>query len=274
MESKEELHALISAYLAGALTEEERKSVEDRCEKDAEFADIFRLQTQAEYVVYANARDKKREELNQMFDLMQRHGEISKGNNNIRWIVGVVIAATAAILLLFFWPDAAPDTPSDLYSEYIVQNTPELSFKRIIKPREDTLNESMSIQTWENAAQAFNEQDYSLSQQLISEVLEDTAFVQRETAQYFLGLSYLFSVDPEKEEITITDHQQLQQAINSLEKVDPAHLYKESAIWYTALAYLKLEDLAAAKEQLNRVLEFNSHYRESEARDLLNRLAE
>ena len=78
MESKEKIYALISAYLAGELSDEERKSVEERCRKDAEFAELFRLQAQAEYVVFSNAKDKKREELNQIFDLMQRRGEISE----------------------------------------------------------------------------------------------------------------------------------------------------------------------------------------------------
>ena len=113
MMSNEEIYALISAYLAGELSEEERKSVEERCEKDDEFAEAFRLQAQAEYVVVANARDKKREDLNQMFDLMQRHGEISSSSSNVKWIVGIVAAAAVAILLFIFLP-VSSESPAEL----------------------------------------------------------------------------------------------------------------------------------------------------------------
>ena len=129
-----------------------------------------------------------------------------------------------------------------------------MSFKRIIKPGDDSSRQAQLMQIWEGAAQAFNEKDYEKSKQLISEVLQDTAFVQRETAQYFLGLSYLYDIDGGKEELTIQEHQQLQQAIDELEKVDPVHLYKESAIWYIALAYLKMNNIPAAREQLNKVI--------------------
>ena len=273
MESKGEIHALISAYLAGELSDEEQKLVEVRCEKDAEFAEEFRLQAQAEYIVYASAKDKKREELNQMFDLMQRHGELSRGSSGIKWVAGIAAAAVIAVLLFFFWPKP-PQSPAELYAEYIYQKPSEPSSIREIKSGDDSVEVSNSTRIWGDATLAFNEKNYELSQQLISEILEDTAFVHRETAQYFLGLSYLYLIDPDKEEITITDHQRLQQAIQAFEKVDPMHLYKESAIWYTALAYLKMNDLPAARKALNKVIAFNTHFWEKEAQDLLNRIAE
>ncbi|MFK8058059.1 MAG: hypothetical protein AB8F78_18170 [Saprospiraceae bacterium] len=159
----------------------------------------------------------------------------------------------AALLLvtiggLYLFTNDQPQTGSQLFAAHF--ELPEQANVRANTNR---------IASWEEAMNSYAAKDYEGTIQLLSSAIDQKDSPYQDRVHLYLGLSQLM----ENEEL---------QAITSFEKVRPESSYIHDAEWFTAMAYLKVEDMEKAKVALSKIAAKPRHFKHKEVLAILDRL--
>lgn len=144
-----------------------------------------------------------------------------------RWIAG---AAAVVLLLVGSYWYLNDDSTETLYSKYY-QVYPGSVQKSIV--RGDTIN---SLE--EQAMQAYEARNYSRAAALITSVIQTKP--EDPDWPFYLGISYL----------ELNNFEQAEKYLK-ISATSPQSMYSKQARWYLALAYIKNNEKAKAKEILN-----------------------
>ena len=245
--------ALIDRYLRGALSEAERLAFEARCRQEPAFAEAVRAHSLAEYAVRLEAQATRRARLQAEWEAAP-----PARVRRLRPVAWVSAAAAVILLLLLLWPRPEPGLRT-LYAAYPISE----SFSHV-------RGESPSPEdaAWTAAGDAYATGDYAQALQALEAGLADSTLSDRGKAQFFRGLCYLQL--PAGHPLPEADR--LDQVEAALAAVPEASSYYEPALWYRALARLRAEDAPGARDALQRILAYPSHYRQAAAQDLLDQM--
>lgn len=245
---------LIDRYLQGRLSAPEQAAFEARCRQEPAFAEAVRTHALAEYAVRTAATKARYARLQAAWsDLPPQAGR----RRHLRPVAWLSMAAAVILLLLLLWPRPTPDLPA-LYAQYPI----EAPFAALRGSAGDT--------AWAAAATAYTAGEYAAAIGVLETILADTARHDRAKAQFYLGLSYL-QLPPAT---GATETARLAAARAALTSVAPESSYREAALWYLALSYLRAGDAPGARTALARIVAYPHHYRQAEAQALLAQLAE
>lgn len=230
---------LIDRYLRNDLSEKEQIDFEDRVANDPAFAEEVEKYKDSNFAVGLLARIQKKEQvkrLHQQFRLDRHRSRV--------YPVAALILVLVAVGLTY-WYAITNYTDHQLathyYTPYVVDPTTQ-------GQREE--------QILDMALAAYNNQDYSRALDLLTSLPENINEYWQ--VQLLIGNVWLM-LDQPKKAIPIFDNISKE-----------SELYKESAKWYLALAYLKNEDPANAQLVLKQIQEGEYNY--STANQLLKKL--
>jgi len=228
MSAPSEIDILISQYLDGQLDDNARQQFEKRLETDADFATQFQDSANLEWAIRANAIKSRKEQLSQI--------ELQPpANAKLRPLVILSsVAAVIAMLLLFWWFNQSPSL-DQLYAQNIPQR--EAPSVRSSNPTDSLLSLAHS---------AYNQARFAEASERYSALISDSNFVERQSLNVFLGLSYL-------------QQKKTDAAISQFERVN-ALSERENMDWYLVLAHLQQSDAEATRLALQKILADSAHY--------------
>lgn len=241
-----EKETLLYKYFEGSLSPEEELLFERFLEEDDDFREQFELEKNVQEVVRDSERSAQKKKL-QQFEL-----EFSKaGSSKTTFWKPMRIAASIAILLgasWFIFNSAIFNSPNDLYASNY-EKYPNTAYTIT---RGDTKDNSLERQAFE----AYELNDYDMAIHYFKELRNKTGL---DYVDFYLGQSYLANGDTEK-------------AIDAFEKISSINSdYQSEALWYAAIAHLKLGQNKRAMSLLETLLEDGSYKFES-AKTLLENL--
>ena len=226
------LHIQVRQYLAGELEEQERLAFEERCTQDEALQAVLKLELQSRWA--AKQVSKNRLESQPLLT--------SEAPNLFTWVraaavfIGLLLIGAA---LYIFWPSTP--TAEGLYASYYFPPVPT------------QVRDSEEVnRTWISITAAYTEENWKQASDLIEQQLRDSISLPHPQAYLMLGVAYL----------EMDDYSNSQRAFHQLSS--PTHPYYFDARWYSALGYLKSNELELAKEQL-KVLSSSNVYRDQAA---------
>lgn len=254
----EETHTHIEKYLTNRMSPEEKENFEARCQEDDALAEELKMQLKIRYITRYMGDQKLKAQLNQDFDRLyaQQHGQKTVRK---RWYM----AAAAVILVLvvsipFFRNYLATPSLPELVAEYKI-DPPSIS---VLSNRDrsspiDTLSTQDSLRI--EIRELYDYQQYELVIQRLTAILDTSQHNSLQWILFFLGTAYLKNENPTM-------------AIRSYEQIAENGIYKEEARWFTALAYLKLDQQENAIITLKQIVNSKGHYKGEKALELLKKL--
>lgn len=251
-----EIYELLKRYLKGQMTESERAAFEKRMETDATFAEevatwaaVYKgIQAEGDRQLDAQLRDLGKNML------QPETTKLSTTKVNMpqtrkfqipRWAYA---AAAALLLLLVAWPvyqNLRPSGPAYADNKALFE-------KHFRLPPPPTVRDAQPI-AWR---EAFQNKNYTIAISELKTLLADPDYANRSEASLFLGLSHL-AVG------------QGQQALDAFAQVSADSFDWDEAQWYSALAYLIIDDVVHAKQTLEGIAGKAGHLHRQEARELL-----
>ena len=157
------------------------------------------------------------------------------------------VAAAVALIVAGVWMfSPGADTPTELYTEYMVfEQSPE-TFGAA-----DALLKKGHL--------SYDKKDYETALKAYQQALMTPGFESTAEATFYIGLSYMGTKPPKP--------------MNAIEALSATEGYKEMKVeWYIALAWLQANDREAAKKALQKIVAFEKHDFYQEASKLLKEL--
>ncbi len=222
---------LIQKQLAGELSAEEQEQFDARKKESEVFAEAWQYQRQVLSTFRADKQKALKDELKHLFDDVERSANrrISRS-----WLW------TAASFLAFVgvWAALNWTSPSSTLLDRYYQPYPA---REVVRGQMDS-DPSAQVMGW------YSKGEYAR----VVEVLGGPPFDAEpiEGQDLYLGNAYLSMGEGEK-------------AIEALTLIAPGDKYYQDALWYTALAYLSLEDETRTLEVLARMNQQHPFYRKS-----------
>lgn len=238
----EELYESFEAFLNNQMSSEERTKFEERLQSDEKFAMAF-----GEFQILVEAIQIGAEE-----HIKQEIAAIHEEENTTRTKVVKFqprrfIAAAAVLLILIasgvVWQNNRSTSGAELYAEFVTQEKSPF-----------TSRGSESMKDWQTFAEWLSKRDYN---QALSE-LENSNLKPQYLSDFYRGYCMIKADKNLKDAIDILDE---------VRKTD--NDYHAAAMWYQALAHVKLEQFDNAKDLLITIQSAHPKYREYEVEDLL-----
>ena len=120
-------------------------------------------------------------------------------------------------------------------------------------------NASTQSLAWNEAMTTYANQDFEKTIELLQPLIQQDTFLYPDRGRLFLAISQLMIDEDQK-------------AIKLLTSISPESSYIQDAEWYQALAYLKIENLTAAKIAFQKIVVQARHFKQKEAKQILESL--
>lgn len=241
----ETTYETIERYLANQLSPEEVQAFEAQLLSDTDLAEQLQQYLQAQAGIDEIGHEQMTTELSQLGrELIQNQPEAKV--RRIHWGVWASVAAAVALLIAVALFQNRSVNPQQLYAAHFELLDPPAS------RGESVADDSI----WQEGVSAFGNADYPQAIQQWKSL--PTESYTPET-YFYLGFSYLMD-------------EQTQQAIDEFANVSAGSPLAARAEWYTALAYLKLERLTAAKQAFQAIADADRHYQKQAAQEVLEEL--
>jgi len=243
----QELHNRIEQYLDNTLSEEEVRAFDQQVLTDEAFAEEVRLHQKLRLALEVAGNDQLREELAALGSSLRK--DSGGGTSPLLrqpWLyVGLAAALGIFLLIRGTLPGSTPQSALELYRTF--SDVPAM---RMV--RGNTTDSLMQL-----AYSAYVMEDFSQAKQYFSRILQiDSTQI---LVKFYLGISYLQLDQP-------------QESLAYFKEIPQAHAYAQHARWYSALAQLKLGDIAQSEALLTQIVQKNRHYKKAEAEELLRLL--
>ncbi|MEL6253681.1 MAG: hypothetical protein AAFR87_16855 [Bacteroidota bacterium] len=248
----EDIYGQTEAYLADELSPEEKVEFERKCETDSAFAEEVQMYLRSLSEITLFGQEKLRSELKERFTLGP-DSSIPHKNPRPLW---PYLAAAIIVLLLGFW-FLLPNQQStigtqDLYAAYMEE--PRIPNFRSTEP------DSLSVK-WEEALQKFQDSAYTESFTIINSLLQDSSF-----SLSYGGQASLYAG------IALMENERSEEALKFFDQVNSDNPYIDQIQWYRSLALLKGNRLELAIGELQAIAENSQHYKQEEAKEILEEL--
>ncbi|WP_075344246.1 tetratricopeptide repeat protein [Tenacibaculum agarivorans] len=262
----------IEKFLTKEMDEQERLEFLKELETNAELKDAIAIYSSMRSIYddedwELSTLDKKDPRLTTSLDFLQSEkgkqiaaviqqekdtyfAEIPKQQKGIRKMI-ITFGSIAAIFIIGFFLSKNFTTASnfELYSDY--KNNWEELPSLTVRGNADTLTEVETL---------FKQQNYAKASELLEHYLKNNT---NSLDPQLLLYSGILQLELNKNEEAIETFTTLLQS-NTLDA------YK--AHWYLALSYLKLDNTASAKQELQKIVSTNSNFKYKEAQELLEEI--
>lgn len=243
MSHNESINNLINSFHAGEIPEEDFQKL---LETDPELQQEFELYQKDLTVIQASAKAQLKNKA--AMDLE----EFERQRPTIFPLKRVLLLAAAVVLLIvsFF-----------LYQKYgQVKTAPELyaAYFELLPPANERSGSEPS-DVWQAAMKTYANGDYNKTIELLAPALHNADFQHAESGKLYLGLSYMMVNENQK-------------AIDVLNDISAESSYLQDAVWYKALAYLKMNQVVEAKAALQKIAEEPRHFKQAEALKLMEEI--
>lgn len=251
---EQQTYELLKRYALGQMLETERKEFELRLESDAAFAAEVSTWLSVQNGIQAEGDRRLEEELHNLGKklMQEKDSEFSATSGRVfhlpRWAYA---AAAALLLLLLAWPVYRTLQPSGP----VYAGNKALFEQHFRTPPPPEVRDA-KITSWREAYQRKN---YAVSAAELEKLLADPNYTGRSEANLYLGISRLAAG-------------QAQEALAALGQVSPDSYDWDEAQWYSALAFLIIDDVVHAKPVLQSIADKNGHNRQKEAQEMLDTL--
>ncbi|WP_109851450.1 tol-pal system YbgF family protein [Aquimarina sp. AU58] len=232
---------LISKYIQGTLTIEEQQEFDTLLSVDQNFRDEILFHTNLKKVVEHKDDDNFRHLLSDLESNVKK-------KKTLKWWYA---AASILILLgtVYFWNTKKPMSNEELFATYFKP------YRNILQPvvRSDEHKNKISV-----AFNAYENGNFKKALDAFNTVLETE---ENDTLQFYKA-NALLKLNEAKKAIIILEGQS-----------EIKNSFSEKNHWYLAMAYLKVDQLNKAKEQLELLIKIpDSEYKKEEAKELLKKL--
>lgn len=258
---------LIENYLKGNLSESEKKLFLERMSNDYSFKGKVLLEKQLFETLDAQNwsfieknNTKEIESIEEFFkndDIKKIKKSISvaqneykrsqKNNKKLIYLAVASIALLISVYSLFLTSNKSP-TSNELYAEYIKTN--EL-YSSVSRGETDLHNDLIVAENY------FRERKYSQA----LPILKNQLSFNKDNATLYIYTAI--------SQIELNEFEQAESTLNSLIKSDLIDAQK--GYWYKSLLYLKSNQLAKAKSELQLIIK-NSYFKNKEAQEILDEL--
>ena len=239
---------LLYSYFSNSLTEDERNQFQKLLETDAGFKEQFELEQNLKRVI------RKKESQHLKSKLIDFEHGIEKPATTSNWKAGIrkwSMAASVALLMALGWYGYNAFSGAD-YNELYNANFQQYPNTVYTITRGDNTDTSLERQAFE----AYELKQYQIAINYFKELKDKTGL---DYVDFYLGQSYL------------SNGENLN-AIVEFAKISSTNSdYKAEALWYEALAQLKLEKTKESVLLLQALLQDGS-YKKQEAQELLEKL--
>ncbi|MEW7291986.1 tetratricopeptide repeat protein [Aquimarina sp. 2304DJ70-9] len=268
------IYEQIEAFIAGRMSEDEKKQFEEKILVDNDLRKEVDLHRSLKYAIHdkewfltESPKDndeidgikqiRRRKEYVDLESKIQKIGDQYfenevKSKKSRKWMY-YVSASVAAILIAFFINYyTVNESASSLYAQY--SNWKDLPSLTVQSDGENILAKGENL---------FFEEKYAQAIAIFSEELEEPSEQGQGFEPYilsYLGASYLGLNDYEKALLTFDE------LLNS-GTVDSSKAY-----WYKAMVYLKQDDIQKAKNMLNLILKNERNFNFQQAKELREKL--
>lgn len=250
-------YELLKRYVQGQMSEAERADFENRLKTDAAFAEEFAAWAAVYKGIQAEGDNQLEEQLREFGrQLIQSESagltatvaNVSQTRrfNIPRWVYA---AAAALLLLLAAWPIYQTLKPS----APVYADNKALFEQHFRLPPAPEVRDAL-VTAWRAA---YQNKDYAAAVTELEKLLADTDYKNRSEANLFLGLSHLAAGEG-------------RQALDAFQKVSPDSFDWDEAQWYSALAYIIIDDVVHAKQTLQDISGQDGHPHQREAQEMLH----
>lgn len=236
---------LINGYFEGSLSQDQLEEVTRLLETDSEFVSEFEFQKELQQ----SLKKDERREIKNMFSDLASENEIpeTKVFRLRPWLAAASIALLVGLGSWFLFFNSPDLNTAELYAANF---TP---YANVIQPIErGTQLEDLKTQ----AFIAYENEEYLKALELFKELHTK----QNDSYIDFYSAMVLMQLNKQEEAIPLLE--------GYIEKEGEL---KDRASWYLALAYLKLDDIASSKKQLNILVRKNG-FKAENAEKLLDKL--
>lgn len=229
----------IKQYLNEQLPETDRLAFEQQMKTDPEFAEevatwaaIYQgIQEHGDEVLNTELTHLGKNLLKQQSDSTTMRAKVNQEQLKSRAMVPRWVYAAAALLLLLVIALPLYQKLNDPANTYASAET--LYSENFQMPNAPAVRDA-TLSSWR---QAYENKQFPEAIAELEKLLSNPAYPRKAEAQLFIGLSHLGAGDA-------------QNAIETFQNVSPDSFEWEDAQWYTAMAYLKLNDTEKAKSIL------------------------
>lgn len=242
----EELLEIMEKYLANTLPADEVKDFESRVLENEELANQLQIAIHAKAAIDAQGHERMTKDLEKLGRKLIKE-EVPTQVRKINWVRWSAIAAAIVLLLaigfslLFNEPSVAP---KELYAA---------NFEVLAAPG---FRGESADDFWKEGVLAYADENYSQAIQLWESMPQESFTPE---TNLYLGMCYLKGNQPQK-------------ALSNFANVKSGSSAKPRAEWYTALAHLQSENVPEAKKALKKIAENSSHYKQTAAQEILEKL--
>lgn len=252
-------YELLKRFNLGQLTEAERAAFEKRLETDAAFAEEVTAWAAIYKGILAEG-DRQLDEQLRVIGKKLMHPETAELTPSVvnkaqqprfhipRWAYA---AAAALLLLLVAWPiyqNLQPATPAYAGNKALF----EKHFR--VPPAPEVRDANVTV--WR---EAYQNKNYTAAVTELEKWLADPNCPNRSEANLFLGLSHLAAG-------------QGRQALAAFGQVSADSFDWDEAQWYSALAYIIIDDVVHAKQTLGEISGKAGHPHQREAQEMLDEM--
>ena len=256
---EQQTYELLKRYVLGQMPENERKEFEQRLATDAAFAGEVAEWLSVYKGIQAEGDRRLEEGLNALGQKLMRENTpelvATVGKTSGARIFGLprwaYAVAAVFLLLLLAWPvyqTLRPSAPAFAGNQAVF----EQHFRTLPPPEV----RDARVTAWR---EAYQNKNYAASAAALEQLLADPNYTGRSEANLYLGVSRLAAG-------------QGQEALDALQQVSPESYDWDEAQWYTALAYLIVDDVVHAKPILESIAGRSDHPRQKEAHETLKSL--
>ncbi|MEO9893706.1 hypothetical protein [Aurantibacter sp.] len=233
---------LINGYIEGSLSESQLEEVTHLLNTDSEFASDLKFEEELKI----SLKIEERQELKDMFATLNTKKEFKKGKLILMrpWLAAASIALVVGLTSWFFFFN---NSSANLNELYISNFSP---YENVVHPIERG-NQIEDLMT--RAFTAYEDEDYTKALELFKElnVKNNDSYID------FYEAIILMQLNRHEESVALLNNYIQQNG----ELKDRAH-------WYLALTYLKLDDVAKSKVELQKLITLGS-FKLSAAQELL-----
>ncbi len=233
----------IDRYRSNEISETDFKQ---RLESDDELKLEFELHQKDLLAIRASAKEQLRKKAIVALDDHEKKSANAFSLKRIMQIAAMFIFMIAAFFLI--QNIGQPKSGATLFSNHFELPTP--AGERNNTPQSEAWNEAMS---------AYSNQDFEKTIDLLSPLVNDQNFQFSDRGKLYLGVSLLMT-------------NEYQKAISTFDAIPSESSYFQNAEWFSALSFLKMENIIEAKNAFQKMANQPRHFKQEEAKTILEKL--
>jgi hypothetical protein len=233
----------IDQYHAGDILEE---YFQNRLESDPNLQQAF-VEYQLDLnVIHAGAKEQLK---NKAALALEKYEQGDGKIFSLRRLLQIAAVFVLLVVSIFLMKDMnQTSSTQNLFAAHFV--LPDAVGERNVTPQSSA---------WNDAMVAYTNQDFKMTIELLTPLLDQKDFPYAIRGHLYVGLSQLMQNENQK-------------ALEHFESINAESSFVQDAEWFRALAFLKMDDLVDAKQVLQKIANQPRHFKNQEALAILKQL--